>query len=631
MNRYPLWVNILVLAVIVGGALFALPNMYGDDPALQITREDGIPLTDIVRGQVAVALDEQEIDFLSVLLEDEAVVVRFPDVASQLSGSAALGEAMPFHIVALALAPRTPGWLRFLGLEPMSLGLDLRGGVHFLYQVDLDSAINQLLQTYQGDLRTRLREEGIRNSGINLDGDVISVGIQDSERMDDAEEIIRVLDPTASATVLGAQPGMTVNRTTVDGLPGFRVQPTPVLINQRQTFAIQQNTTTLRNRVNELGVAEPVVQRQGLNRIVVQLPGVQDPAQAERILGATATVEFRLVDWENDAFAADRTGRPPLGSLLRYQRDGTPTLLRRDLIVSGDQLTDATFIYSQGQPAVNVRLNSQGGSRMLETTQANLNRPMAVLYIEEKPELIERDDGTQIIRNTRDETVINEAVIRGIFSTNFQITGVTPFEGQDLALLLRAGALATPIFKVEERTIGPSLGQDNIDRGRAAVLTGFLLVVLFMAAYYRIFGLTADLALFANLVLIVALLSMLQASLTLPGIAGIVLTVGMAVDANVLIFERIREELRNGNSPQAAIRAGYEKAFSTIADANITTLIAASVLWVFGTGPIRGFATTLGLGIVTSMFTAIIGTRVVVNLIYGYRRVDKLAIGTVRA
>ena len=630
MNRYPLWVNLLVLVVIVAGTLFALPNIYGDDPALQITREDGNPMTDIARAQIVAALDEREIDFSSVLLEDEAVVVRFPEVASQLGGSEVLGEAMPFHIVALTLAPRTPGWLDFLGLEPMSLGLDLRGGVHFLYQVDLDSAINQLLETYQGDLRTRLRDDGIRNGGINLNGDVISVGIQDPGRMDDAEEIIRVLDPTAGASVLGAQPGMNVSRTTVDGLPGFRVQPTPVLINQRQTFAIQQNTTTLRNRVNELGVAEPVVQRQGLNRIVVQLPGVQDPAQAERVLGAVATVEFRLVDWENDAFTADRTKRPPLGSILRYQSDGTPTLLRRDLIVSGDQLTDATFIYSQGQPAVNVRLNSQGGARMLETTQANLNRPMAVLYVEEKPELIERD-GEQVIRNAREETVINEAVIRGIFSTNFQITGLTPFEGQDLALLLRAGALATPIFKVEERTIGPSLGQDNIDRGRAAILTGFLLVVLFMAAYYRIFGLTADLALFANLVLIVALLSMLQASLTLPGIAGIVLTVGMAVDANVLIFERIREELRNGNSPQAAIRAGYEKAFSTIADANVTTLIAASVLWVFGTGPIRGFATTLGLGIMTSMFTAIVGTRVVVNLIYGYRRVDKLAIGTVGA
>ena len=500
----------------------------------------------------------------------------------------------------------------------MSLGLDLRGGVHFLYQVDLDTALNQLLQTYQTDLRSRLREADIRNGGINLDAGVISFGIQDPAQMDAAEEIIRILDPL-----------LALNRGTVDGQPGFRVQLSPQQVTERQNFAIQQNTVTLRNRVNELGVAEPVVQRQGLNRIVVQLPGVQDPAQAERILGAVATVEFRLVDWENDAFQADRTGRPPLGSLLRYQRDGTPTLLRRDLIVSGDQLTDATFVYAQGQPAVNVRLNSQGGARMLETTQANLNRPMAVLYVEEKPELIERD-GEQIVRTTRDETVINEATIRGIFSTNFQITGVTPFEGQDLALLLRAGALATPIFKVEERTIGPSLGQDNIDKGRAAVLTGFLLVVLFMAGYYRVFGLTADLALFANLILIVALLSMLQASLTLPGIAGIVLTVGMAVDANVLIFERIREELRNGNSPQASIRAGYEKAFSTIADANITTLIAASVLWVFGTGPIRGFATTLGLGILTSMFTAIVGTRAVINLIYGYRSVDSLAIGTVR-
>ena len=377
-------------------------------------------------------------------------------------------------------------------------------------------------------------------------------------------------------------------------------------------------------------MAEPVVQRQGLNRIVVQLPGVQDPAQAERILGATATLEFRLVDWENDAFAAMQNNRPPLGSLLRYRREGTPELLRRDMIVSGDQLTDASFGYSQGQPAVYVRLNSQGAGRMFETTQANLGRPMAVLFIEEKPELIERD-GEQILRNTREETVISVATIKGVFSSNFQITGLTPFEGQDLSLMLRAGALATPILKVEERTIGPSLGQDNIEKGRAAVLTGFLLVVLFMAVYYRVFGLTADLALFANLILIVALLSMLQASLTLPGIAGIVLTIGMAVDANVLIFERIREELRNGNSPQASIRSGYEKAFSTIADANITTLIAASVLWVFGTGPIRGFATTLGLGIVTSMFTAIVGTRAVINLIYGSRQVKQLSIGGSRA
>ncbi|HEY5624483.1 MAG TPA: protein translocase subunit SecD, partial [Gammaproteobacteria bacterium] len=326
------------------------------------------------------------------------------------------------------------------------------------------------------------------------------------------------------------------------------------------------------------------------------------------------------------AFDAADTGRVPLNSILEYRPDGSPVLLAREVIVSGDQLTDATFVYSQGVPAVNVRLNAQGASRMLETTQANLNRPMGILFIEETPEIVERN-GEQVITSVTERTVINTATIRGVFSSSFEITGLTPFEGQDLALLLRAGALATPIVKVEERTIGPSLGQDNIERGRQAVILGFVLVVIFMAIYYRVFGLVADLALFANLVLIIALLSLLQASLTLPGIAGIVLTVGMAVDANVLIFERIKEELRNGNSPQASIRAGYEKAFSTIADANITTLIAAIVLFSFGTGPIKGFAITLMLGIVTSMFTAILGTRAVINLVYGYRQVPRLAIG----
>tara|TARA_Y100000996_G_scaffold414742_1_gene406602 strand:+ start:1918 stop:3792 length:1875 start_codon:yes stop_codon:yes gene_type:complete len=616
MNRFPLWGNLLVALIVLGGLVFALPNVFGDDPALQITREDGNPITDITLSGINASLDTEEIEFFQPVADEQAVIVRFPDVASQLRASEVLGETLPFHIIALTLAPRTPAWLSAIGLEPMSLGLDLRGGVHFLYQVDLDSALDQLMQTYVQDLRTRLREATIRNTGIEIvGGDTIQFGVLDPLRVNDAEQIIRVLDPL-----------LIVDRTTVDGQPGFQVELAPTQVTERQNFAIQQNTITLRNRVNELGVAEPVVQRQGLNRIVVQLPGVQDPAQAERILGATATLEFRLVDWENDPYDADQNNRPPIGSLLRYHRDGRPELLRRDLIVSGDQLTDASFGYSQGQPAVFVRLNSQGANRMLETTQANLRRPMSVLFIEEKPELIQRD-GEEILRNTREETVISTATIQGVFSNNFQITGITPFEGQDLALMLRAGALATPILKVEERTIGPSLGQDNIESGRTAVLTGFFLVVLFMAFYYRVFGITADLALFANLVLIVALLSMLQASLTLPGIAGIVLTVGMAVDANVLIFERIREELRNGNSPQASIRAGYEKAFSTIADANITTLIAACVLFVFGTGPIRGFATTLGLGIMTSMFTAIIGTRVVVNLIYGNRQVERLAIG----
>ena len=616
MNRFPLWGNLLVALIVLGGLVFALPNVFGDDPALQITREDGNPITDITLSGINASLSTEEIEFFQPVADEQAVIVRFPDVASQLRASEVLGETLPFHIIALTLAPRTPAWLSAIGLEPMSLGLDLRGGVHFLYQVDLDSALDQLMQTYVQDLRTRLREATIRNTGIEIvGGDTIQFGVLDPLRVNDAEQIIRVLDPL-----------LLVDRTTVDGQPGFQIELAPTQVTERQNFAIQQNTITLRNRVNELGVAEPVVQRQGLNRIVVQLPGVQDPAQAERILGATATLEFRLVDWENDPYDADQNNRPPIGSLLRYHRDGRPELLRRDLIVSGDQLTDASFGYSQGQPAVFVRLNSQGANRMLETTQANLRRSMSVLFIEEKPELIEQD-GEEILRNTREETVISTATIQGVFSNNFQITGITPFEGQDLALMLRAGALATPILKVEERTIGPSLGQDNIDSGRTAVLTGFFLVVLFMAFYYRVFGITADLALFANLVLIVALLSMLQASLTLPGIAGIVLTVGMAVDANVLIFERIREELRNGNSPQSSIRAGYEKAFSTIADANITTLIAACVLFVFGTGPIRGFATTLGLGIITSMFTAIIGTRVVVNLIYGNRQVERLAIG----
>jgi preprotein translocase subunit SecD len=614
MNRYPLWKNLLVVGVVLIGTFLAIPNLFGDDPALQVTREDGGTLEQNTLSSISSELEEREIPFLSAGLENDAAIVRFADVASQLEASTALGELLPYHVVALTLAPRTPPFLRALGLRPMSLGLDLRGGVHFLYQVDLESALRQYIETYESDLRADLRDAGIRNR-IRLAGDTIEVPILEPEKLDAAEGIVRALDPL-----------LLVSSATFDGDPGFRVQLSPTQITERQNFAIQQNTITLRNRVNELGVAEPIVQRQGLDRIVVQLPGVQDPSQAERILGATATLEFRLVDTENDAFEAERRGRAPLNSILRHDEAGLPVLLRREVIVSGDQLVDATFQYSQGQPAVFVRLNNQGASRMLETTQANLNRPMSVLYIEEKPEIVERD-GEEVLRTTREETVISVATIRGVFSSNFEITGITPYEGQDLALLLRAGALATPIVKVEERTIGPSLGQDNIERGRAAVISGFLLVVVFMIVYYRVFGIVADIALLANLVLIIALLSLLQASLTLPGIAGIVLTVGMAVDANVLIFERIREELRNGNSPQASIRGGYEKAFSTIADANVTTLIAALVLFAFGTGPIKGFAVTLTLGIMTSMFTAIVGTRALVNFIYGYRQVDRLAIG----
>ena len=400
---------------------------------------------------------------------------------------------------------------------------------------------------------------------------------------------------------------------------------TPVQVTERQDFAIQQNVTTLRNRVNELGVAEPVVQRQGLDRIVVQLPGVQDPAQAERVLGATATLEFRLVCDDENPLEAERTGRAPLGCELFQMRDGGPVLLKRRTIVTGDQLVDASQGFDQGQAAVYVRLDSKGARSMLETTRENLKKPMAVVFIEQKRETVERD-GKKVEVPRVEREVINVATINGVFSSSFQITGLDTFEARDLALLLRAGALAAPVYKIEERTIGPSLGQDNIDRGITAFLYGFLFVGVFMLAYYRVFGLIANVGLLVNVVLIVALLSLLQAALTLPGIAGIVLTIGMAVDANVLINERIREEVRNGSTPQAAIAAGYDKAFSTIADANITTLIAGLVLFAFGSGPIKGFAVVLCLGILTSMFTALTVTRAVVNLVYGGRKVERLSV-----
>jgi preprotein translocase subunit SecD len=633
MNSYPLWKNLLVLGIIVAGAILALPNVFGDDPAIQVTRSDGKAVTMATRQKIRSTLSGDKIDFLSVKQDGNAVLVRFPTVGQQLRANDTIRKALPNNVVALTLATRMPDWLAAMGLKPMALGLDLRGGVHFLYRVDFEPAIHQYLQSYQMDLRTRLRKAEIRNS-VSIQAHTMLVSLHDSADMDRAEKIIRDLD---QGTTLGQQP-LIVTRTTVDGMPGFRVEMSQSLIKEREDFAVEQNTTTLRNRINELGVSEPVVQRQGLDRILIELPGVQDPAQAERILGATATLEFHLVDTENNAYQAAQRGHAPIGSELYKCADsiaqqcaqtdkGPMTLLKRDVIVSGDQLTDASSGYSQGQPDVNVTLNSQGGRRMLDTTQANLGKPMAVLYIEETPKVVTRD-GKQTVVTSKKEQVINIATIQGVFSNRFQITGLTTFEANDLALLLRAGALAAPIIKVEERTIGPSLGQDNIAKGRLAVIVGFLLVVAFMAVYYRVFGLIADLALFANLVLIIALLSLLNAALTLPGIAGIVLTVGMAVDANVLIFERIREELRNGNSPQASIRAGYEKALSTIADANITTLIAGIVLFTFGTGPIQGFAVTLSLGIVTSMFTAIVGTRAVVNLLYGSRRqLQSLAIG----
>ncbi len=619
MNRFPAWKNVLVLIVVLFGALYAAPNLFVEDPAVQVSRRSAETGPELA-AQVEAILANGQVPYRSVFMDEGRLLASFEDPEHQVQALDVLrGELGKEHVVALNTAPRTPGWMRSLGLKPMSLGLDLRGGVHFLLEVDMAAAVAQALQRYEGDFKTLLREERIRYAGIRADAQSGHVVVE----LRNAEDLDRVQDLIGENTE-----GLVITRVRGAERNLLHVTLSEQELKARKDFAIQQNITTLRNRVNELGVAEPVVQRQGEARIVVQLPGVQDTARAKEILGATATVEFRLVDENNDPYEAERRGRAPLGSELYFFRDNNqPILLKRDIIVTGDQLTDATagIAQDEGTPAVFVRLDAKGARKMLQTTQENLNKRMAVVFVENKTETVERD-GEEFKRKIVEKKVINAATIRGVFSKSFQISGLESTESRNLALLLRAGALAAPVDIVEERTVGPSLGQDNIDQGFLATSVGFLVVVIFMAIYYRLFGVIADLALFMNLVLIVALLSMLQASLTLPGIAGIVLTVGMAVDANVLIFERIREEVKNGNSPHASIQAGYEKAFSSIADANVTTLIAAIVLFSFGTGPIKGFAVTLSLGIITSMFTAIIGTRAVVNLLLGGRRLDRLLI-----
>ncbi len=631
MNRYPLWKNLLVFGVIVVSTIIALPNFFGDDEAVQVSRTDGVAIDAPALEQARMALTEAGVTFLSAEIEGVSALVRLEDTALQERARDVLAKAMPNAVVALTLSPRTPGWLKALGLEPMLLGLDLRGGVHFLYQVDLNTAVGQFLTTYETDLRTQFREREIRND-IRVDGTTLRVAIIDPADMDAAEEIIRALDSGDQLMQLGQLTArLIVDRGQVDGRSGFNVQLTESAIRERQDFAIQQNTLTLRNRVNELGVAEAVVQRQGLDRILVELPGIQDPATAKRVLGSTATLEFHLVDQDNDAFEAQRRGRAPLGSELHHRRqDNSPILLRRDIIASGDQLVDAVQSYTNGQPVVQVRLDTGGARKMLDTTLANTGRMMAVLFIEDRPgPMIERN-GEQVPGDpVRSEEVINDARINGVFSNRFEISGLSVFEARDLALLLRAGSLAAPIVPIEERTIGPSLGRDNIDRGIDAILVGYLLVVIFIGVWYRMFGMLANVALFVNVIMIVALMSLIPgAALTLPGIAGIVLTVGMSVDANVLIFERIREELGNGNTPQASIRAGWDKAYTTIVDSNLTTLIAAIVLFMYGTGPIKGFAVTLSIGIATSMFTAITVTRALVNVVYGSRtNLKSLSIG----
>lgn len=617
INQYPIWKNLLILVVVLGGILYALPNLYGEDPALQISYARGGTLTQETVNQVLGVLQAAGLSPKGTEQTENRLLIRFSDTETQLEAVDLVKQTLGTdYTVALNLAPSTPPWLRALDAQPMYLGLDLRGGVHFLLEVDMEAAVRQAADRYAEDLRGLLREARIRYLTINAERSGVRVKFRSAEDRDRAAELI---DDELRSLVLSEED---------EGTSYFLTAR--LSEEERATvrrFALEQNITTLRNRVNELGVAEPVIQQQGDSRIVVQLPGVQDTARAKDILGATATLEFRLVDVEHDVREA-LEGRVPPNSKVYRERDGSPLLLKKRVIVTGDQIIDAASGFEQqgGTPAVFVTLDGKGARKMSNITRENIGRPMAVVFIENKTET-RWVDGEQQQSTRRVEEVINVATIRDHFSKRFQISGLdSPDEARDLALLLRAGALAAPIRIIEERTVGPSLGRDNIEQGFQSVVIGFIAVLIFMALYYRVFGLVANLALAMNLVLVVALLSLLQATLTLPGIAGIVLTVGMAVDANVLIFERIREELRNGNSPQASIHAGYEKAFSTIADANITTLIAAVVLFSFGTGPIKGFAVTLSLGIVTSMFTAILGTRAVVNLIYGRRRVPSLAI-----
>ena len=618
INQYPLWKNLLILAVLVVSIVYALPNVYGEDPALQITNARAGKLEAGVPERVANALKTAGIDYKSIESDDQEILVRFNSTEVQLKAvdfiKANLGTQF---VVALNLAPSTPEWLQSLNALPMYLGLDLRGGVYFLLEVDMDAAVKQAIERYSGDLRTLLREQKIRYSQIRTENGGVRLMFNSAEDRERVVSLIRKEFPDLERDELAAD----------NGNYGLFVKPSEREMKEVRSFALQQNILTLRNRVNELGVAEPVIQQQGTSRVVVQLPGVQDTARAKRILGATATLEYRAVDVQHDLERA-LAGKVPAGSEIYHQRDGTPILLKKSVIVTGDQIVNASsgFDSQSGTPNVTVMLDAKGARKMLAFTKESVGKPMAVVFIENKTET-RIVDGQPVTSTKKVEEVVSVATIRDVFSKRFQTTGLdSPQEAHELALILRSGALAAPIQIIEERTVGPSLGKQNIEQGFLSTVIGFVAVLIFTAMYYRVFGLIADLALAFNMVMIIAILSLLQATLTLPGIAGIVLTIGMAVDANVLIYERIREELRNGNSPQASIQAGFEKAFGTIADANITTLIAAVVLLAYGTGPIKGFAVTLSIGILTSMFTAIMGSRAIVNLIYGHRRAARLSI-----
>lgn len=617
LNQYPLWKYVLIGLVLLWGLIFALPNLFGENPAVQISgSRANIVIDPAFQNRVAALLDAGKLPSKRLELQDNRLLIRFADPETQLKAADILKDQLGRdYIVALNLASAAPGFFRALGLNPMYLGLDLRGGVHFLMQVDMDATIKQIEESYVDEIRAQLRSEKILYASV---GRAATGGVQvefkDAAERDKAAQALR----KNLSSLQQSEPGALSLKLTLGEAE----------IKEKRDFALQQNITTLRNRVNELGVAEPIIQQQGSDRIVVQLPGVQDTARAKEILGATATLEFRLADEDNDWNQAAASGRIPLNARLYKDRHGQPVLLQKKVMLTGDSIVDASSGLDQqsGGAAVYVSLDGKGAKRFEDATKDNIGKRMGVVFIENKTET-KRVDGELKKTSFTVEEVINVATIRDRLGRRFQITGLdSTREARDLALLLRAGALVSPIEIIEERTIGPSAGKENIAQGFNAAAISLLVIAGFMTWRYKNFGLIATAALTANVVLIIAALSTLQATLTLPGIAGIVLTMGMAVDANVLIYERIREELRNGNTPQAAIHAGFDRAFDTILDSNITTLIAALMLFGFGSGPIKGFAVTLTIGILTSMFTAVTGSRALVNLIYGGRKLTALSV-----
>jgi preprotein translocase subunit SecD len=617
MISYPRWKIALVAIVLILGIFLALPNLFGEESALQLARDRAL-VTPADRTSIEQLFKDKGVTPSGAFLDQGRLTLRFSSKQDQLKARDLIAEARPNQFtIALSQASRVPEWMRNLGLGPLKLGLDLRGGVYLVYQVDVQGAVRQLLDRHEQDFRAALRNARVPYQDVQVDYPTTRVRVL----FRDADSFTK-----GKAAILADSRNLNLADVTVDGAPALELKLTPQEIKERQDYAVQQNIVILRNRLNspELAVSEPQVAREGVDRIAIQLPGLQNSAEVKKILGKTATLEFRMVDENNNPLEAAATGHVPLGSKLYYSREKQPVLLKREVVVTGDQLTDASFQpNTQEGAAVSVGLDSRGAAKMLKNTQENIGHLMAVVFIDRSRE--KNAQGVDVDRTT--EEVINRATIRGVFSNNFQITGVNPLEGRELALLLRAGGLAAPLSAVEERAIGPTLGQDNINKGVNAMVFGMLAAFLFMAVYYKVFGLIADVVLVANVVLLTAFLSLVGAALTLPGIAAVVLTVGMAVDANILIYERIREELRNGVSPRAAITAGFDRAFSAIADSNVTALIAGVVLWLFGAGAVRGFAVVLVIGIATSMFTSLMGSRALVQVIYGgKRKVERLSI-----